>query len=134
VEAHAVSVTLGRARVLSEVSAKIERGEWVAVIGPNGAGKTTILRAIAGLLAFGGRVLVEGRAVSSSTRRQLARQIALVPQQPQTPPELTVAEYVLLGRTPHIGHLATEARPDRVAERASRGWLCVRSAIARSVP
>src|SRR5207244_697900 len=101
------------------VSAKIERGEWVAVIGPNGAGKTTVLRAIAGLLAFGGRILVEGRAVSSSSRRQLARQIAFVPQQPQTPPEFTVAEYVLLGRTPHISYLATEARSDRLAaERA----------------
>jgi iron complex transport system ATP-binding protein len=126
VEAHAVSVTLGRARVLTEVSARIERGDWLAVIGPNGAGKTTILRAIAGLIAFLGRILVEGRAVSSSRRRQLARQIALVPQQPQTPPELTVAEYVLLGRTPHIGYLATEARADRLAAERAIARLALR--------
>jgi len=102
-EARDVSVTVGAARILSDVSATVERGEWVTVIGPNGAGKTTLLRAIAGLLVFAGQVLVEGRAVRGSTRRQLARQIALVPQHPQTPTELTVAEYVLLGRTPHIG-------------------------------
>jgi iron complex transport system ATP-binding protein len=101
------------------VSATVDRGEWVTVIGPNGAGKTTLLRAFAGLLTFAGHVLVEGQAVLSSTRRQLARQIALVPQHPQTPPELTVAEYVLLGRTPHIGYFATETRTDRLAaERA----------------
>jgi len=101
------------------VSATVDRGEWVTVIGPNGAGKTTLLRAFAGLLDFAGHVLVEGQDVLSSTRRQLARQIALVPQHPQTPPELTVAEYVLLGRTPHIGYFATETRTDRLAaERA----------------
>jgi cobalamin transport system ATP-binding protein len=110
-----VSVTLGGARILSDVSATVDRGEWVTVIGPNGAGKSTLLRAFAGLLTFAGDVLVDGRAVLSSTRRQLARQIALVPQQPMTPTELTVAEYVLLGRTPHIGYFATETRTDRLA-------------------
>ena len=114
-----VSVTIGGARILSEVTATVDRGEWVTVIGPNGAGKTTLLRAFAGLLDFAGQVLVEGNAVLSTTRRQLARQIALVPQHPQTPHELTVAEYVLLGRTPHIGYFATETRIDRLAaERA----------------
>ncbi|TAN35027.1 ABC transporter ATP-binding protein [bacterium] len=109
----------GAAHILSNVSATIERGEWVTVIGPNGAGKTTLLRAIAGLLAFAGQVLVEGRSVQGSTRRQISRQIALVPQHPQTPSELTVAEYVLLGRTPHIRYFATETRIDRLAaERA----------------
>ena len=118
-EARDVSVTVGAARILSDVSATIERGEWVTVIGPNGAGKTTLLRAIAGLLSFAGQVLVEGRAVRGSTRRQLARQIALVLQHPQTPSELTVAEYVLLGRTPHIGYFSTETQTDRLAaERA----------------
>jgi iron complex transport system ATP-binding protein len=118
-EARDLTVTVDGARILTDVSATIRRGEWVTVIGPNGAGKTTFLRAFAGMLTFAGHVLVEGRPVMSSTRRQLARQIALVPQQPQTPHELTVAEYVLLGRTPHIGYFATETRSDRLAaERA----------------
>ncbi len=118
-EARDVSVTIGGARILTDVSATVDRGEWVTVIGPNGAGKTTLLRAFGGLLSFAGDVLVDGHAVLSSTRRQLARQVALVPQQPHTPHELTVAEYVLLGRTPHIGYFATETRTDRLAaERA----------------
>ena len=125
-EARDVSVTVGAARILSHVTAKVERGEWVAVIGPNGAGKTTLLRVFAGLLTFAGQVLVEGRAVQGSTRRQLARQIAMVPQQPRTPGQLTVAEYVLLGRTPHIGYFATETRTDRLAAERAMARLRLR--------
>ncbi len=133
VEVREVSVTLGRAAVVREVSATIQRGEWVALIGPNGAGKTTILRALAGLVSFAGSILFEGRTVFSSTRRQIARQIALVPQQPQTPPELTVAEYVLLGRTPHIGYLATEARSDRLAAEQAIARLALRPFAERAL-
>jgi len=109
----------GEVRAVADVSFAAPAGAITGLLGPNGAGKTTLLRAFAGLLSFAGHVLVDGHAVLSSTRRQLARQIALVPQQPHTPHELTVAEYVLLGRTPHIGYFATETRTDRLAaERA----------------
>jgi len=133
VEVRDLSVTLGRARVVRDVSAAVERGEWVTLIGPNGAGKTTILRALAGLVAFAGSILVEGRAVLTSTRRQIAREIALVPQSPQTPAELTVAEYVLLGRTPHIGYLATEGRHDRLAADHAIARLGLRPFAERSL-
>jgi cobalamin transport system ATP-binding protein len=128
-----VTVTLGGAHVVRDVSTTIERGEWVALIGPNGAGKTTILRAVAGLVSFAGEVLVESRAVAASTRREIARLIALVPQHPQTPPELTVAEYVLLGRTPHIGYLATETRADRLAAERAIARLALRHFAERSL-
>jgi iron complex transport system ATP-binding protein len=48
-------------------------------------------------------------------RREIARHVALVPQVPVMPAELTVREYVLLGRTPHLGYLASEGRSDHVA-------------------
>jgi iron complex transport system ATP-binding protein len=68
---------------------------------------------------YEGIVLLDGRDASSLGRRSLARLAAFVPQAPVTPLELTVGEYVLLGRTPHIGYLATERRADReAAERA----------------
>ncbi len=132
-EACELSVTLGRAEVVRDISATIERGEWVALIGPNGAGKTTILRALAGLVSFAGQVLLEGRPVATSSRREIARQIVLVPQHPQTPPELTVAEYVLLGRTPHIGYLATETRSDRLAAERAIARLALRPFAERSL-
>jgi cobalamin transport system ATP-binding protein len=114
-----VSVTLGRTRAVRRLSATVARGEWVALIGPNGAGKTTVLRALAGLVSFTGVIELDGAALKTSSRRQIARQVALVPQNPETPAALTVAEYVLLGRTPHIGYLATESRADEQAAAAA---------------
>jgi len=92
-----------------------DAGEWVILIGPNGAGKTSVLRAVCGLLPFEGEILLDGRSVRSLGRRELARVVAFVPQAPETPHELTVAEYVLLGRTPHIGYFGAESAADRRA-------------------
>jgi iron complex transport system ATP-binding protein len=115
VQAQDVYVRLGRTDVLQGVSVHVDRGGWLALVGPNGAGKTTLLRALAGLVPFRGTVTLEGRSVRGSSRRELARLVALVPQIPHMPPALTVAEYVLLGRTPHIGYLASETRKDKLA-------------------
>ena len=112
---HGVTVELGGRAVVDRVSASVERGEWVALIGPNGAGKTTLLRAIAGLLRHDGRVSLLGRDAATLDRRERARLLAVVPQTPETPPWLTVAEYVLMGRTPHLGPLARESAADRDA-------------------
>jgi iron complex transport system ATP-binding protein len=58
---------------------------------------------------------LDGRDAARLPRRELARLVAFVPQKPETPPELTVAEYVLLGRTPHISYFGGERRSDRQA-------------------
>lgn len=110
-----VTVRLGGRPVVREVTAQVECGEWVALIGPNGAGKTTLLRAIAGLLPYEGHVSLFEQPAADLERRERARLIAVVPQEPQTPPWLTVAEYALTGRTPHLGPLAREGAADRDA-------------------
>jgi cobalamin transport system ATP-binding protein len=115
VELDRVSVAFGSTRAVESFSAAFEPGSWVALIGPNGAGKTSILRALCRLVSFTGSVRIEGRDVLGLKRRELARMVALVPQIPETPPALTVAEYVLLGRTPHLGYFASEGREDRLA-------------------
>lgn len=111
----AVSVSLGGNVVVDDVSLDVERGEWVALIGPNGAGKTTLVRAIARLVDFAGVIELRGRATRRLRRVELARELAVVPQEPAIPPWMTVSEYVLLGRTPHLGPLAKEGRSDREA-------------------
>jgi iron complex transport system ATP-binding protein len=130
-EARALTVSFGRTPAVRAVSASVGRGEWVALIGPNGAGKTTTLRALAGLVGFDGSVLLGGRPLASIGRREVAREVALVPQHPHTPPELTVAEYVLLGRTPHIGYLATETHADRAAAARAIDRLALRPFVER---
>jgi iron complex transport system ATP-binding protein len=110
-----VTVALGGRPVVDGVDAAVAEGEWLALIGPNGAGKTTLLRAVAGLVPFTGSIEIGGRPIEKLRRSELSRLVAVVPQEPSTPPWMTVAEYVLLGRTPHLGPLAKEGRRDREA-------------------
>ena len=132
-DARAVSVTYDGARVCDGVDLTLAAGEWVAIIGPNGAGKSTLLRAIAGIAGCEGEVHLDGVSASGMTRRQLAQAIAMVPQQPRIPDELTVAEYVLLGRTPHIGYFATESRADRLAAERAIVRLGLRRFVTRTL-
>jgi iron complex transport system ATP-binding protein len=114
-----LAVTLGDARVVDGLSAEVEHGEWVALIGPNGAGKTTALRAIAGLVQYEGSVRVLADDARKLGDKQLARRVALVPQIPLIPGDMTVRAYVLLGRTPHLGYLGGERRADHRAAEAA---------------
>jgi iron complex transport system ATP-binding protein len=117
-----VSVCLGGRPVLDDVTLRVENGCWTTLIGPNGAGKTTLLRAVAGTVANAGSVTVEGRELRSLSVRARARILALVPQRPMLPSDMTVGEYVLLGRTPHLGMLGRAGRTDydAVAEAIDR--------------
>jgi iron complex transport system ATP-binding protein len=117
IELRDVSVRLGETQALRNVSLTVANGEWLALIGPNGAGKTTALRALTGLVPYSGRILLDGHDVRTLSRRDVARRVALVPQIPETPPGLTVSEYVLLGRTPHLGYFGGESAEDRAAAR-----------------
>jgi len=99
--------------VLRGVDAEVAPGEWLAVIGPNGAGKSTLLKAVAGLLPHVGDIRVDGHAVRELSRRELGRGIAYTAQTPVVPPQMPVHEYILLGRTPHLGYLARPGRGDR---------------------
>jgi iron complex transport system ATP-binding protein len=110
-----VTVRYGDSVALDAVAGQVGDGEWLALIGPNGAGKTTLLGAITRLLPCEGIITVDGKRVSGLRRRELARLIAYVPQRPVLPPDMTVSEYVLLGRTAHIGYLASETHADRRA-------------------
>lgn len=109
--------------VLREVDLRADAGEWLGLLGPNGAGKSTLLKAIAGLAAYRGRIAFDGTDAASLTRRNRARMVAFVPQEPNLPPGLTVAEYVLLGRTPYLSYLGTETARDRAAARTALDLL-----------
>jgi iron complex transport system ATP-binding protein len=108
-------VSLGGALVVDGVSTSVGQGEWLAVIGPNGAGKTTLLRAVASLVSYSGSIELLGDDARALSRGERARRVAFVTQSPTMPPEMTVREYVLLGRSPYIGYLASERRSDHDA-------------------
>jgi len=114
-EVRDLAIRFGGLQALEDVSITVNEWEIVGLIGPNGAGKTTLLRAIAGLVDFSGDIALRGRSTRELRRAELARLIAVVPQDPTTPPWMTVAEYVLLGRTPYLGTFSKESREDRAA-------------------
>jgi iron complex transport system ATP-binding protein len=100
--------------VLEDVSVALERGELVGLLGPNGSGKTTLLNVLSGLLSpKRGKVLLEGQNLRQLGRREIARRVAVVPQDLEMPFGFDAYEMVQLGRTPHVRLLTGITQRDR---------------------
>ena len=97
-------------RILHGVDLDVAAGEWLNVIGPNGAGKTTLLRSLLGTVESEGRVEFAGTEIVTPMDR--ARVVAYVPQTPVIPAGMYVADYVMLGRTPHRGVFGRDTDTD----------------------
>ena len=101
-------------RVLQELSCTIPAGEFWGIIGPNGSGKTTLLKVIDGILRpQDGTVSIDDRTIGVMSRAELARMIAVVPQESDPVFPFTVEEVVLMGRAPHLGRFAFEGAHGR---------------------
>lgn len=107
-----IDVSYGGSPVLHGISVGVHAGGWLGVVGPNGAGKSTLLRTVAGAVAYTGSVLVDGVAIGGLSQKERARLVAYVPQRPLYPEGMAVFDYVLLGRTPYLGPLASESHDD----------------------
>ncbi len=102
----------GRA-VLREVSLDVQSGEVVALVGPNGVGKSTLIRAISGIVPImAGKIRLDLVDVLHLQPSERARQIAVVPQAVNLPDAFTVAEIVMMGRTPHLPLWGGESKHD----------------------
>jgi iron complex transport system ATP-binding protein len=98
---------------LDNVSLAIERGSFTGLLGPNGCGKTTLLKLAAGVLRpRHGRITLDGRSIDGIPRRELARHVAVVPQETHPAFDYTVLEMVLMGRHPHLGLFQLEGPDD----------------------
>ena len=117
-----LTMRFGGLVAVNDLSFTARAGAITALIGPNGAGKTSALLALAGLVPHRGTISWQGRPLAGLGAGERARLLAVVVQEPVLPAELTVAEYVLLGRRPHLPYLGRESRADRalVAEVLAR--------------
>lgn len=89
--------------ILDNVTFEIKSGEFLGVMGPNGSGKTTLLRCISNVLSpRAGTVLIDSRDIHKLSRKDIAREIGVVPQTSKIDFAFTVSELVLMGRTPYI--------------------------------
>lgn len=97
-----LSVGYGKNDIVTDLTLEIHKGKITSLIGANGCGKSTILKAIARIQKPSkGMVYLDGKAISQLTTKEVARQMAILPQSPEAPAGLTVFELVSYGRFPH---------------------------------
>jgi len=110
----------GDTPVVRGVSLEVPAGGFVGIIGPNGSGKTTLLRLLAGTRRpQHGSVHLDGVPLGSLERGEIARRMAVVPQETQLAFEYSVLEVVLMGRYPHLGAFEIEGPRDIDLARAA---------------
>ena len=122
IEVGNVSFRYGEKEVLRNLSFSLQKGEVLGVVGPNGAGKSTLIGLLTRLLTpSSGEVRVFGKRIQEVGRLALARSLAVVPQGGPLPETFRVRDLVMMGRTPHLGFLASETQKDvDIAEAAMR--------------
>lgn len=119
-EVQRVRVRLGSSLVLREVSLRLDPGELLAIAGPNGSGKTTLIRTILGLLPReSGEVWLSGTSIDGLSLDARARQLAWMPQEELPGDNVSLLDYVMFGRYPHLPPFVAEGEEERrIARRA----------------
>ncbi|MDR0476657.1 MAG: ABC transporter ATP-binding protein [Desulfobulbaceae bacterium] len=103
----------GETKVLHDISCQLYPGCFYGVVGPNGCGKTTLVDLLCGCKQPAtGDIRLRGRALANFGKRELARQLALVPQEFDIGFDFTVEEMVMMGRHPHIGRFQAPTAAD----------------------
>jgi len=113
IEIASLSCGYSEKEVLHGISLSIADGDFAVLIGPNGAGKSTLLHALIGFLPVaGGSIQIKGKPLPDWHRRDLAKVLALIPQETVLPFDYTVLELALMGRFPHLELLQSYAPAD----------------------
>ena len=117
-----ISLSFRDKLILSNVSLEVSAGEFFVIIGPNGAGKTSLLKVLSGLQkAQKGTVTIKDKNILNYRRRNLSQIMAIVPQHIEVRFPFTVADTVIMGRSPHLGILGMEGENDfHIAEEAMK--------------
>lgn len=129
-----INLQYGTGEILKKVSFDTQKGDFISIIGPNGSGKTSLLKAIAGITPIcGGEIRLHQKDISKISRKEMARQIAVVPQQNLESSLFTVMETVLMGRTPHLSLVGIETQHDYEQARSAMRFTDVEHLAERRI-
>ena len=113
-----ISVGYGSREVLSGLTFSVRAGQTLCLLGANGAGKTTLIKALNGTLpTILGTIKLDGTPLDKLSRREIAKQVAVVAQENETRFPISVLEFVLSGRFVHGGAFGWEGDDDIAAAR-----------------
>ena len=108
-----VDFSYGKTKALAGVNLKLQRGKFYTILGPNGCGKTTLLDLLSGYRKpDSGTVFFNNKMLSSYSPKELAREVALVPQDFSLDLGFTLEEIVLMGRHPYMARFGSPAEED----------------------
>ncbi|WP_374706850.1 ABC transporter ATP-binding protein [Bacillus sp. J14TS2] len=109
-----LSIGYGETMVVNDLNIEIPNGKITALVGANGSGKSTILKTMARLMKpSAGGVLLDGEQIHSKSTKEVAKSLAILPQNPSAPDGLTVYELVGYGRYPHQTGMGVMSKEDR---------------------
>jgi len=114
--AEGITLAHGQFTVAENLSMTLPPGRVTAIVGPNGCGKSTLLNGLARIhKPANGAVLLDGQDIHARPSREVARKLALLPQDNSAPEGLTVGDLVRFGRHPHQGWMKQWSRQDQQA-------------------
>lgn len=100
--------------IVEDLNVEIPQGKITALVGANGSGKSTILKTMARIMnPKGGSVLLDGKSIHKQSTREVAKRLAILPQNPTAPEGLTVTELVSYGRFPYQKGFGSMKAEDR---------------------
>lgn len=114
IECGKIDFGYGKSLLIKNLNFKISQGEFLGIVGPNGSGKSTILKLLSGILEpVSGEIVFRDSFLQQIQAKQLARQMAVVPQSTELPYDFSVYEIVAMGRYPHQGRWSNESSADK---------------------
>lgn len=113
-----VECRYGSIKILEDISLSLKAGDFVGILGPNGSGKTTLLKSVSRTLKPSkGAILLNEKDVYTLKNIEVAKQMAVVPQDNAVSFSFTALEVVLMGRNPHMERFQMETEKDMAIAR-----------------
>lgn len=134
INVHGLTMVYDTYPVLDGTEFRVDRGDLVALLGANGAGKSTLLRCISRILQpTAGHILIDDKELQKLSSKEIARLMAVVPQETASDFDFTVEEIVAMGRFPYLRRFQKEDQKDRDIVRRSMEMTGVSHLAERSI-